>query len=74
MWRADLLSPTFAAKALGVDRGAASDWLGAYDRKGLDGPADDARPGRPLLVSRDKMKKAIGDTKRFAAYDFVEIV
>ena len=37
-----------AADALGVDRGTVSDWLDAYDRDGLDGLADNARPGRPL--------------------------
>lgn len=50
-------SPTFAAKMLGVDRGTISDWLGAYDRKGLDGLADDARQGRPPLVPRDRMER-----------------
>jgi transposase len=30
---------------LGVDRGTVSDWLDAY-HEGLDGLADDARPGQ----------------------------
>ena len=34
--------------ALGVGRGTVGDWLDAYDRYGLDGPAGAARPGRPL--------------------------
>ena len=28
----------------------------------------------PLLAPRDKMEKIIGDTKRFTAYEFVELV
>ena len=67
-------SPTFAAKMLCVDRGTISDWLDAYDHKGLDGLADDARPGRLPFVPRDRMEKMIGDTKRFTAYEFVELV
>lgn len=34
--------------ALGMDRGTVGDWLDAYDRYGLDGPAGAARPGSPL--------------------------
>lgn len=30
-----------------VSRGTVYAWLAAYDRNGLDGLADDARPGRP---------------------------
>ena len=71
---ADWSSPTFAAKMLGADCGAVSGWLGAYDHKGPDGLADDARPGRPPLVPRDKMQKIVGDTKRFTAYEFVGMV
>ena len=67
-------SPTFAAKMLGVDRGTVSDWLDAYARNGLDGLADDARPGRPPLVPRAKLEKIVGDSKRFTAYEFVELV
>ena len=52
------------ADALGVDRGTVSDWLDAYDRKGLDGLADDARPGRPPFVSREQLERIIGGAKR----------
>ena len=45
MVRVNRQSPIFTAKMLGVDRGTVSDWLDAY-REGLDGLADDARPGR----------------------------
>ena len=65
---------TFAAKMLGVDRGTVSDWLDAYARNGLDGLADDARPGRPPLVLRSKLEKIVGGSKRFTAYEFVELV
>ena len=74
MVRVNRQSPIFAAKMLGVDRGTVSDWLGAYDRNGLDGLADDARPGRPPFVPRKQLEKIIGDTKRLAAYEFVELV
>ena len=63
-----------AASVLGIDRGTVSDWLNAYDCDGLDGLADDARPGRPPFVPRDQLEKIIGDTKRFTAYRFVELV
>ena len=62
------------ADALGVDRGTVRDWLDAYDHDGLNGLADDARPGRPPFVPHDKLKKIIGGTKRFTAYEFVELV
>ena len=74
MVRVNKQSPTFAANMLGVDRGTVSGWLDAYDRKGLDGLADDARPGRPPFVPRDQLRKIIGGAKRFTAYRFVELV
>ena len=55
-----------------VSRGTVYAWLTAYDRDGLDGLADDARPGRPPFVQRDK--RIIDDTKQFTAYEFVELV
>ena len=36
------------ADTLGVDRGTVGNWLDAYDRYGLDGSADTAKPDRPL--------------------------
>ena len=55
-------SPTFAAEMLGVDRGTVSDWLDAYDREGLDGLADDARPGRPPFGAAQQTKE---DNRRY---------
>ena len=66
-------SSTFTAKMLCIDRDTVSNWLGAY-RKGLGSLADDARPGRPPFVPRDKLEKIIGGTKRLTAYEFVEMV
>lgn len=62
------------ADALGVDRGTVNDWLNAYDREGLDGLVDDARPGRPPFVQRNTLEKIVDDTKRFTAYEFVELI
>ena len=67
-------SLTFTAKMLGVDRGTVSDWLDAYARSGLDGLADDARPGRPPFVPRAELEKIVDGAKRFTAYEFVELV
>ena len=74
MVRVNRQNPTFAAEMLGVDRGTVNDWLNAYDREGLDGLADDARPGRPPFVQRDKLEKIVDDAKRFTAYEFVELI
>ena len=74
MVRVNRQSPTFAAKMLGVDRGTVSDRLDAYARNSLDGPADDARPGRPPFVLRAKLETIVGGAKRFTAYEFVELV
>ena len=74
MVRVDRQSPTFAAKMLGVDRGTVSDRLDAYARNGLDGLADDARPGRPPFVPRAELEKIVGGAKRFTAYEFIELV
>ena len=74
MVRVNRQSPIFAAEMLGVDRGIVSDWPDAYDRKGPDGLADDARPGHPPFVPRGKLKKIIGGAKRLTAYEFVELV
>ena len=63
-----------AADALGVDRGTVSEWLDAYDRYGLDGLADDARPGRLHFVPRAELERIVGGAKRFTAYEFVELV
>ena len=74
MVRVNRQSPIFAAKMLGVDRGTVSDWLDAYARNGLDGLADDARPGRPPFVPRVELEKIVGGANRFTAYEFVELV
>jgi transposase len=74
MVRVNRQSPIFAANMLGVDRGTVSGWLDAYDRKGLDGLADDARPDRPPFVPRDQMRRIIGGAKRFTTYRLVELV
>lgn len=47
MVRVHELTMLTAASMLDVDRGNVSDWIKAYDSKGLDGLVDDARPGRP---------------------------
>ena len=58
-----------------VSRGTVYAWLAAYDRNGLDGLADDARPGRPPpFVSRAQLEEIIGGAKRFTALGFVELV
>ena len=74
MVRVNRQSPTFAAKMLSVDRCIVSDWLDAYVRNGLDGLADDARPGRPPFVPRAELEKIVGGAKRLTAYEFVELV
>ena len=74
MVRVKEFAASATADALGVDRGTISDWLDAYNRNGLDGLADDARPGRPPLVPRAKLEKIVDGAKRFAAYEFVELV
>ena len=62
------------ADILCVDRGTVHNWLDAYARNGLDGLVDDARPGRPPFVPRAELEVMVGDTKRFTAYEFVEMV
>ena len=42
--------------------------------EGLDGLADDARPGRPPLVPRAKLERIVDGVKRSTAYEFVELV
>ena len=68
------ISVDVVADGFCVSRGTVYAWLAAYDRDGLDGLADDARSGRPPFVPRDKLERIIGDTKRFTAYGFVELV
>ena len=68
------ISADTVADGFCVSRGTVYAWLAAYERDGLDGLADDARPGRPPFVPRDKLKKIIGGAKRFTAYGFVELV
>ena len=57
-----------------VSRGTVYAWLAAYDRDGLDGLVDDARPGRPPFVPRAQLEKMVDGAKRFTALGFVELV
>ncbi len=57
-----------------VSRGTVYAWLAAYDRNGLDGLADDARPGRPPFVPRAQLEEIVGGAKQFTALGFVELV
>ena len=74
MVRVKKFAASATADALGVDRSTVSDWLDAYDREGLDGLADDARPGRPPLVQRAELERIVDGARRFTAYEFVDLV